>query len=64
MPVFMHRRDATSGLEILLEPWLINCAVLHYLPAREEMQAWRVEFISALPVGFAMNDGLSWKLLR
>ena len=60
MPVFMHCRDAHERFMTLLEPWLINCLVRFFiaLPAHAKRcrRAWRMEFISALPVGFAMND--------
>lgn len=60
MPVFMHCRDAHERFMTLLEPWLdkLPGAVLHALPAHAKRcrRAWRMEFISALPVGFAMND--------
>lgn len=60
MPVFMHCRDAHERFMTLLERGWINCTVRFFiaLPAHAKRcrRAWRVEFISALPVGFAMND--------
>ena len=44
MPVFLHCRDAHERF-IALPAHAKRCR-----------RAWRVEFISALPVGFAMND--------
>lgn len=60
MPVFMHCRDAHERFMTLLEPWLDKLLVRFFiaLPAHAKRcrRAWRVEFISALQVGFAMND--------
>lgn len=60
MPVFMHCRDAHERFMTLLEPWLDKLLVRFFiaLPAHAKRcrRAWRVEFISASPVGFAMND--------
>lgn len=60
MPVFMHCRDAHERFMTLLEPWLDKLPVRFFiaLPAHAKRcrRAWRMEFISALPVGFAMND--------
>ncbi|MGU0043074.1 hypothetical protein ACVXHA_09220 [Escherichia coli] len=59
MPVFMHCRDAHERFMTLLEPWLdkLPGAVHCFTGTRgRDAGAWRVEFISALPVGFAMND--------
>lgn len=60
MPVFMHCRDAHERFMTLLEPWLDKVLVRFFiaLPAHAKRcrRAWRMEFISALPVGFAMND--------
>lgn len=57
MPVFMHCRDAHE--RCWSRGW-INCLVRFFiaLPAHAKRcrRAWRMEFISALPVGFAMND--------
>lgn len=61
MPVFMHCRDAHE--RFMRHCWSrgwINCLVRFFiaLPAHAKRcrRAWRMEFISALPVGFAMND--------
>ncbi|XNM45846.1 TatD family hydrolase [Escherichia coli] len=51
----------------LLEPWLDKLPGALYCftgYAKRCRRAWRMEFISALPVGFAMNDAdWSWREL-